>query len=125
MSNEADILRQLLTLKAATYERRSMAQLKAWVDGLSVHNPIDNECVPDFSCCNLGCVVEVPRPGQLPAYVNKPWLDGRLRSMFYRDASSRKLISQFILEQIEKHDPLQLIDVDLGDGVERVYARLK
>ena len=27
-------------------------QLKQWVAGNPVHNPIRDECCPDFSCCN-------------------------------------------------------------------------
>lgn len=27
-------------------------QLSEWVKGNSLHNPITDECVPDFSCCN-------------------------------------------------------------------------
>lgn len=26
-------------------------QLECWVNGLSLHNPIRDECCPDFSCC--------------------------------------------------------------------------
>ena len=34
------------------YQKRAMAQLMAWADGHSFHNREDNECCPDFSCCN-------------------------------------------------------------------------
>lgn len=27
-------------------------QLEQWVQGNSIHNDVDNECCPDFSCCN-------------------------------------------------------------------------
>ena len=33
------------------YRRRVRLQTKAWVEGRSVHNIIDDECCPDFSCC--------------------------------------------------------------------------
>lgn len=29
-------------------------QLTEWVDGNPLHNPIRDECCPDFSCCNGG-----------------------------------------------------------------------
>ena len=35
-----------------TYKKRSLDQLNRWVNGESVHNDVDNECCPDFSCCN-------------------------------------------------------------------------
>lgn len=30
----------------------SKYQLEYWVKGVSVHNEVDDECCPDFSCCN-------------------------------------------------------------------------
>lgn len=33
------------------YEKRVLAQLRAWVKGQSNHNTVDDECCPDFSCC--------------------------------------------------------------------------
>lgn len=27
-------------------------QLEYWSKGVSVHNEVDDECCPDFSCCN-------------------------------------------------------------------------
>lgn len=34
-----------------SYKERCEAQLKAWVEGDSQHNQVDDECCPDFSCC--------------------------------------------------------------------------
>lgn len=33
------------------YSKRSDEQLNKWVNGQSIHNNIDEECCPDFSCC--------------------------------------------------------------------------
>lgn len=33
------------------YQKRAMAQGVKWVQGVSEHNRIDDECCPDFSCC--------------------------------------------------------------------------
>ena len=33
------------------YSKRSDEQLNKWVNGESIHNDIDEECCPDFSCC--------------------------------------------------------------------------
>ena len=34
-------------------------QLALWVAGKPVHNPIRDECCPDFSCCNGGKIASV------------------------------------------------------------------
>jgi len=34
------------------YRKRVLKQLQNWVDGKSIHNSVDDECCPDFSCCN-------------------------------------------------------------------------
>ena len=43
---------QLLAMFSGMTEEESLQhQLKYWVDGISLHNPIREECCPDFSCC--------------------------------------------------------------------------
>jgi hypothetical protein len=39
-------------LKGETYKQRTMSQLENWAQGKSIHNKKDDECCPDFSCCN-------------------------------------------------------------------------
>lgn len=39
-------------LKGETYKQRTMSQLENWAKGKSIHNKKDDECCPDFSCCN-------------------------------------------------------------------------
>lgn len=34
------------------YKERARCQCLSWTMGNSYHNRIDNECCPDFSCCN-------------------------------------------------------------------------
>lgn len=34
-----------------TYHNRVEAQIRAWVLGFAIHNDQDEECCPDFSCC--------------------------------------------------------------------------
>lgn len=34
-----------------SYQERVRLQHLAWVEGRSYHNRVDNECCPDFSCC--------------------------------------------------------------------------
>lgn len=38
-----------------TYEDRVIRHSLMWVNGLSKHNHIDDECVIDFSCCCPHC----------------------------------------------------------------------
>lgn len=33
------------------YQKRAYEQSLAWVRGESMHNIVDGECRPDFSCC--------------------------------------------------------------------------
>jgi len=35
-----------------SYRQRLMYQTIRWVAGESLHNPVENECCPDFSCCH-------------------------------------------------------------------------
>jgi hypothetical protein len=34
------------------YRERTKEQTLAWAQGRPYHNHIDNECCPDFSCCD-------------------------------------------------------------------------
>lgn len=38
----------------AGYQDRVKAQTLAWAQGRPYHNSVDDECAPDFSCCNPG-----------------------------------------------------------------------
>ena len=48
-----------LTDSQKEYKARSEAQLVEWVKGNSVHNEVDNECCPDFSCCHPDLLADV------------------------------------------------------------------
>ena len=37
--------------KGMTNSESALHQLSEWVKGRSIHNPIRDECTPDFSCC--------------------------------------------------------------------------
>jgi hypothetical protein len=38
-------------IKGENYKERINYQLSEWVKGNSIHNDVDDECCPDFSCC--------------------------------------------------------------------------
>lgn len=33
------------------YVKRKYEQLIHWMNGISLHNKVDDECCPDFTCC--------------------------------------------------------------------------
>lgn len=49
-----------LSILGTTYEQRVLHQHKLWVKGHSIHNEVDDECCPDFSCCFPGLFEEDP-----------------------------------------------------------------
>lgn len=40
------------------YHARLIKQTIEWVNGVSTHNFVDDECCPDFSCCASYCFTE-------------------------------------------------------------------
>jgi len=40
-----------MKIQGRTYKQRVEYQIDQWVKGKSIHNDIENECCPDFSCC--------------------------------------------------------------------------
>ena len=38
----------------SNYEQRKQHQLATWLAGNPWHNPVEDECCPDFSCCSPG-----------------------------------------------------------------------
>lgn len=40
------------------YKERCEQQLADWVQGNSIHNTVDDECCPDFSCCRPELLAE-------------------------------------------------------------------
>ena len=47
----ADAFRLSLKKNRPEYLRRVRAQTLAWINGRPYHDPVTNECCPDFSCC--------------------------------------------------------------------------
>ena len=39
-------------IEGNTYQERVESQVRQWADGVSLHNTVEDECCPDFSCCN-------------------------------------------------------------------------
>lgn len=38
--------------ESVAYKQRVKSQLLSWARGAPFHNPVDDECCPDFSCCH-------------------------------------------------------------------------
>lgn len=90
-------------LRDQTPEFRRAFQLDRWVEGQSIHNDLENECVPDFSCCQ-----------------SKVRLRRRLRVMFARDLASRHSIIQSVIYELTEKDPRFLAQCDIP-GLELEY----
>lgn len=73
-----------------TYKERAQLQLDMWLIGKSIHNNVDDECCPDFSCCN-----------------KKMKTSKKIREEFYNaeiDSDIRtKLLIKFLSEALQKH----------------------
>lgn len=54
------------------YKERHLKQIKDWVNGKSIHNEIDGECCPDFSCCDPTI--------QTPLEIKKLFLDAYIQN---------------------------------------------
>lgn len=39
-------------IKGDTFGQRELYKVEKWARGISIHNEVDNQCCPDFSCCN-------------------------------------------------------------------------
>ena len=89
------------------YHKRMMTQLIEWVAGRPIHNPIDNECVPDFSCCR-GRQHMAPR---------------RLRELFFRDEASRAPMIRDWTARFLEEDKLKALQWDLPCVVVMTLAK--
>ncbi len=43
-----------MKIQGNNYQERCDFQMREWVKGNSIHNNVENECTPDFSCCKQG-----------------------------------------------------------------------
>ena len=41
----------VMSIRGSSYAERVKFQLDEWKRGNSIHNDVDDECCPDFSCC--------------------------------------------------------------------------
>lgn len=94
-----------LTTDNSTYEQRITLQLRLWHEGHPVHNDVDNECCPDFSCC---------RGKQHLA-------SGKLRDMFVNDPASRPSMLQMFVSELPDEMRMQY-DIP-GQAVFRLEPR--
>ena len=40
------------------YHARAKSQMLSWAEGRPYHEPVNDECCPDFSCCVAGMFTE-------------------------------------------------------------------
>lgn len=60
----------LAEFKGMSQEESVKHQTVCWAAGVSLHNPIRDECCPDFSCCGSTLMPQVARTKLLEAYLN-------------------------------------------------------
>lgn len=55
------------------YRDRVVGQLMLWVNGKSLHNTVDDECCPDFSCCfpDMFEADRAVRSARMKAYIDR------------------------------------------------------
>lgn len=80
-----------------TYTERVDFQLKMWVGGKSLHNHVDDECCPDFSCCNADMVT-----------------DEETRKIFFNscDEIRERFLMQFLGQAIAKYSDKKVYIAD-------------
>lgn len=60
-----------VNIEGDTRQERCLSQLKHWVNGKSIHNFVDGECCPDFSCCRPKMLMHIEdRKRFMKAYIN-------------------------------------------------------
>ncbi len=62
-----------MKINGNTRQERIESQLKEWVKGNPVHNDVDDECCPDFSCCNPKLLVGTEHRRIFQAAVHISW----------------------------------------------------
>lgn len=92
-----DDLSLLQYASSEAYHKRMAVQLHQWLLGNPIHNPVDNECVPDFSCCRGRAHMA----------------SGKLRELFCRDEASRPAMQKDWIEQYLAEDRLGALSHDL------------
>ena len=102
MSDNLQPRARYLTRSNSTYDERAQTQLRLWQQGVPVHNDIDNECCPDFSCC---------RGSHLLA-------SQKLRDMFVRDPASRPPMMELFISELSD-EMKALYDLPNSVGLKR------
>lgn len=58
-------------IQGDTYEERIAYQIEEWVKGNSIHNTVEDECCPDFSCCNKDMLADEKVRKQFQKAINE------------------------------------------------------
>lgn len=69
---EVSVVERLVSAFDGMTEDESIAyQVIKWAQGVPLHNPVRDECCPDFSCCNGGHMIPIEaRTALQKAYLN-------------------------------------------------------
>lgn len=67
----SDVERLVSAFDGMAAEESIMHQVTCWAHGIPLHNPVRDECCPDFSCCNGGDMIpQTARTKLLEAHIN-------------------------------------------------------
>ena len=87
-----------------TRKGRIKYQLDQWVKGQYLHNYVDDECCPDFACCN-----ETMRtPEEMRKTYKAAWEQGK-------DEITDAMLMSFLGEAIGKHNPDAKVHITNGN----------
>ena len=75
-----------------TYQDRVRDQINEWVKGNPMHNKVDDECCPDFSCCKPDLLVDSVTRNEY----KKAWEAGH-------DGIVEAMLKKFLGNAIEKY----------------------
>ncbi len=81
---------KMVSFRKAGYVKRLDKQTLEWVRGNPIHNKIDNECCPDFSCCDKSLLA--------PPEVRQVFYNAYLKD---DDKTKSRLLGEFLGKFIE------------------------
>lgn len=87
-----------MKIEGDIYKERTKSQLENWCNGISIHNDIDDECCPDFSCCDKN--------------INTPLEQRKIFRELHEknDPRAEQMLFRFLGEMLINHD----IDVHIA-----------
>lgn len=61
--------------RSKVYRDSLIMQTMAWMEGVSIHNPVSNECCFDFSCCRPDMAISMSKRQEVGARELARWTE--------------------------------------------------